>query len=144
MRKQASIQDCFGSHSPFLLLPSVMNIAFSLWHSEAGWSKLISILLHFNERLCISVWFFSGPSSFTGHLRRWWNSNDLISPWNTSSLNLLFSLATYARMSCAKYTTWNKQRLQHKAGRAACGLWHAFIMAPNTSAGFTSGKTRLS
>lgn len=58
MRKQASIQGCFGSHSPCLLLPSVMNIAFSLWHSEAGLSKLISILLHFNEPLCISVIFF--------------------------------------------------------------------------------------
>jgi len=37
-----------------------MNIAFSLWHSEAGLSKLISILLYFNEVLCIGVIFLVG------------------------------------------------------------------------------------
>lgn len=74
-------------------------------------------------------WFFF--FGFTGCLQRWWNSNELSSPRNTLSLNLLFSLATYARMSCAKKNTMrNKQRLQCDVGRADCGLWHAFLMAP--------------
>lgn len=144
MRKQASIQDCFGSHSPLLLLPSVMNISFSLWRSEAGLSKLVSILLHFNECLYINIegrrnWF-SGTSSFTGHLQRWWNTNDLLPPWMT--LNLWFCFAMCARMSCTKSTMWNKQRLGGSVGRADWVVTCS-CHSPPASAAFTPGKTVL-